>query len=567
MRTAIYTRVSCPGQKDTTSLPEQQRLAREHAAALGWEVSEPHVYKEVEGGEDLYRPCMDRLWSAIERCEIDAVVIDVLDRLSRDEGDRGAFYHHCGRYGVAVELASEDIDESEQGRTLRTLTGIMAHMERVEIRRRTQRGRKARVASGKMFVGPFPLYGYLWADPKKGERTHYIPDTETWPIVVRIFEAVAAGVAIRQVARELETEGVPTPFEVLESRRMLPAGRTASPTWQRAQILRIIHHPAYCGEHSAYRWNNTSEKIRPVETGITRKIRRKRERDIEDRDRVALPNACPALVSKELAARAQAQLAKNKENNPGRNVDPLETIFRGMTYCGRCGSKMHTAPGDKGRRYYCRARVQRNGSSIPIACPGGAVSMLASVLDPAGWADMRAWLEKPENVERLLAEWAQEERESENSATSRIEAADATIKTLREKMSSLADTIAETGNRESRRVLQEKLDHYGERVTVEERKRERLLGEAHDAVEHAREEREVREWVKIVTERAATASHEEQVGVLRALGAHVTIWRADHVHDDGWPQRYKIVLHWTGFTGQPVTLPASRDTILNHSTR
>jgi DNA invertase Pin-like site-specific DNA recombinase len=216
---------------DTTSLPEQQRIGREHAASLGWEVSEPHVYKEIEGGEDLYRPCMDRLWDAIQNREIDAVVIDVLDRLSRDEGDRGAFYHHCGRYGVAVELASEDIDESEQGRTLRTLTGIMARMERVEIRRRTQRGRRAHVAEGKMFAGAWPLYGYLWADPDRGQRTRYVKDSETWPIVVRIFEAIAAGVPIRQLARELEQEGVPTPSQTLAARGMLPAGHPVSPIW------------------------------------------------------------------------------------------------------------------------------------------------------------------------------------------------------------------------------------------------------------------------------------------------------------------------------------------------
>jgi len=93
-------------------------------------------------------------------------------------------------------------------------------------------------------------------------------------------------------------------------------------------------------------------------------------------------------------------------------------------------------------------------------------------------------------------------------------------------------------------------------VMAEERKREKLMGEARDAVEHAREEREVREWIGVVTERAATASREEQVVTLRVLGAQVTVWRADHVHDDGWPQRYKIELRWTGFTGQPVTLPA-----------
>jgi hypothetical protein len=35
MRTAIYCRVSAPGQKNTTSLPEQERINRGKAAALG----------------------------------------------------------------------------------------------------------------------------------------------------------------------------------------------------------------------------------------------------------------------------------------------------------------------------------------------------------------------------------------------------------------------------------------------------------------------------------------------------------------------------------------------------
>jgi DNA invertase Pin-like site-specific DNA recombinase len=559
MRTAIYTRVSTRGQKDTTSLPEQERLSREKVAQLGWEVSEPNVYKEVEGGEDLYRPCMDRLWEAIQRREVDAVVIDVLDRLSRDEGDQGAFYHHCDRYGVTVELASEDIDESEQGRNLRTLAGIVGRMERVDIRRRTQRGRKARVAKGKILAGAFPLYGYVWANPEKGkgQRTGYIPDPETWPIVVRIFEAVAAGVPVLRLCRELEAEGVLTPFQVLEARGQLPKGRTASPIWRRSTIRRMLHTPAYWGEHSAYRFSHTAVKIRPADTGVTRKVWQVNERDVDDPDRVALPDACPPLVSKELAERAHARLRQNKENSAGRNPDPLATLFRGMVVCGHCGGRMFTSARSgtsegEGRLYKCSRRA--NGET----CPGGVVSILSNALDPAGWADVRAWLKNEDNVRRLLAEWEQEARSAENSVTSRLEAVEATIKTLRGKMASLAETIAETANKESRRTLQEKLDSYGDQVMKEERKREKLMREAQDAVEHAREEREVREWVSVVSEHAATFTRLEQVAALRFLGAQVTVWRADHVHEDGWPQRYKIVLHWTGFTGEPVMLPARK---------
>ena len=122
-------------------------------------------------------------------------------------------YHHADRHGVTIELSSEDMDESEHGRNLRTLAGIKARMEHAAIRRRTQRGRKARAASGKMFAGAWPLYGYQWGDPEKGKRTYYIVDPETAPVVVRIFNMVADGTTIRQVSQVLEREGVPTPFQ------------------------------------------------------------------------------------------------------------------------------------------------------------------------------------------------------------------------------------------------------------------------------------------------------------------------------------------------------------------
>ena len=234
-----------------------------------------------------------------------------------------------------------------------------------------------------------------------------------------------------------------------------------------------------------------------------------------------------------------------------------------MVVCGHCGEKMFTASGSSGRRYYCRLRWQKRaggGVAIPGSCPGGGwVSMHASTLDPAVWGDVREWLNKPENVSRLLAEWEQEERSAEKSVTSRVEAAEATIRTLRGKIDSLADTIAKTANKESRRTLQEKLDNYGGQVMAQERKREKLLAEAHDAVEHAREEREVREWVSVVASHAENFSRLEQVAALRVLGAQVTIWRADYQHPDAWPQRYKIKLSWTGFIGELVILPARDD--------
>src|SRR5690349_2178799 len=131
---------------------------------------------------------------------------------------------------------------------MRTLSGIVGRMERADIRRRTQRGRKARVAAGKMFTGPHPLYGYLWGDPKAGERSYYVVDPETgWVVVVFIFEQLADGVAIRELVRVLDAREIPTPFQVLDARGQLPKGRIASNEWSHTTIQRMAWNPAYWG--------------------------------------------------------------------------------------------------------------------------------------------------------------------------------------------------------------------------------------------------------------------------------------------------------------------------------
>ena len=98
--------------------------------------------------------------------------------------------------------------------------------------------------------------------------------------VAREYDAhgIPDGATIRRVSQVLEQEGVPTPFQVLAERGQLPKGRTASPIWYRGAIRRILVHPAYWGEHTAYRWREQNEKIRPASTGITRKVKRTSER-------------------------------------------------------------------------------------------------------------------------------------------------------------------------------------------------------------------------------------------------------------------------------------------------
>jgi DNA invertase Pin-like site-specific DNA recombinase len=548
----IYCRVSSPGQKNTTSLPEQERLCREHAREQGWPISGTWVFREVEGGEDLYRPQMDRLWDAIQAGQVRRVLIDVLDRLSRDEGDQGAFYHHCDKYGCDVVLVSEDLDESEHGRNLRTLSGIMARMERSEIRRRTQRGRRARVTSGKIFTAAFPLYGYVWADPAKGERTRYVADPETAPIVQRIFRDAADGVPLHVLARSLVAEGVPTPAQLWASRGQWPEGRPYSPVWRRSTLVRLIHHPAFTGQHVAYRFEHRKMKVR--DNGVTRKVSTIRERADDDPARVPLPGACPALVSRELANMARARLVENRRENSCRIVRPDLAILRaGIARCAYCGDPV-TVQVDKERmpgtdvatrRYRCCVQLERISESNPATCPGhGCRTMATHKLDAAVWRDVLAWLSDERNVRDLLADWRAQGEQATESAASRIAATDAVMKSLRTKMTNLALAVAETADPDSRHVLQSRLDEYAAQLRIETAKRERLQGEAAAADAHAAQLATLTDWTREVTRRAGSFTWEEQRQALKALGVQVDVWRPrDEAHAGAYAQqRYRVRL-------------------------
>jgi len=104
------------------------------------------------------------------------------------------------------------------------------------------------------------------------------------------------------------------------------------------------------------------------------------------------------------------------------------------------------------------------------------------------------------------------------------------------------------------------MDDYADRLSAERAKEARLVRESTAAIDYAREASLVRMWVCTIAATAQDFTRGDIRECLRALGAVCTLWREDYVHPDGWPQRYRIKLTFTGFTsdGAPVTLPAAQ---------
>ncbi|MDP9487490.1 MAG: recombinase family protein [Actinomycetota bacterium] len=185
-RVILYTRVSTDEQAERGySLPEQMRELREHAKREGWEV----VEEVVDAGysrSSLNRPGMNRVRELVAAGDVDAVLAWKRDR-----------YGAAPWPGVlevefaAVGCALRSLDDSGEGEDAEFMGGIKDLIAKRELRVMSQRagmGKRSKAREGKI-VGSGPaLFGFRY----NADRTGYVVDEETMPIVRRIFRAIGA---------------------------------------------------------------------------------------------------------------------------------------------------------------------------------------------------------------------------------------------------------------------------------------------------------------------------------------------------------------------------------------
>jgi site-specific DNA recombinase len=82
-----------------------------------------------------------------------------LDRVSRNQVDTAILIDRIDSAGATLQLVTEDFEKSATGTFLRNAKAFVAELEHEKITERTQRGRLARVKSGKPIVSPRPPYG------------------------------------------------------------------------------------------------------------------------------------------------------------------------------------------------------------------------------------------------------------------------------------------------------------------------------------------------------------------------------------------------------------------------
>ena len=306
-------------QRDA-SIADQLRVCRAYAERQGWTTCEEYTDHAVSGATLLRAGFQALMRDALNR-RFDVVLAESLDRFSRDQEDTAGLFKRLTFAGVnIVTLAEGDITHLHIG-----FKGTMNALFLKDLAEKTHRGLRGRIEDGKSAGGL--CYGYRVVKALNagtvttGEREI---DPEQAAVVERTFRDFVAGVSPKQVAKNLNREGIAGPF-----------GGAWSPSTIYGNGKRgtgILNNELYIGRLV---WN----RLRYVKNPDTGK-RVSRLNPEAEWMRKEVPEL--RIVPDDLwtAAKSQQQQTRHTVKTAGAlgAAKRPQYLFSGLTKCGACGA-------------------------------------------------------------------------------------------------------------------------------------------------------------------------------------------------------------------------------------
>ncbi len=196
------------------------------------------------------------------------------------------------------------------------------------------------------YVGALAPYGY-----KKSIDDYHklVIDNQVAPIVKRIFYEYSIGNSGREIAENLNKDGIATPYNY----RLISKDKNIdnSKCWTSNTVLQIIRNEVYYGDLVQH----TREKISYKLT--------KRRVTLPD-ERIVVENAHEAIIDEltEYKVKKRLENSENSKRKKRKNGEILPVMFSGLLICDDCGSKLAATIKHDKRCYRC-SKYNTAGSS------------------------------------------------------------------------------------------------------------------------------------------------------------------------------------------------------------
>jgi len=374
MKSAIYTRVSSKEQVTKYSLPAQKKILTDCIAKEGHELVGIYTDAGISGERVIDRPEFQRLLLDAEEKKFNAVWIIDQDRLSRgDLADLAYIKKIFKDNNIQIctpyqKLSLGEVDDD----FLSDLFGILAKRERLKFIQRANRGRKVKAEKGEWHGGTSP-YGYIFDLTQNKYLFVNEEEATVYKLMVSLF--LDKGYGVKRIANELNRQGYK---------------RRSGKPWSTQSILYILKNPAYKG-------TLVYQKFKPYYTTANKR------RWYDDKVFTEIPNAHPALISKETFELIQGQLKNNRGKR--RTFYSLQ-LLTNLLECPLCHNtfKVGSTSNGKWKRwiYRCKTKYAHWFNKDKPDCPMKVLPI--EEYNDKVWRALQETAKRPDLIKKALEE-------------------------------------------------------------------------------------------------------------------------------------------------------------------
>lgn len=351
-----YLRLSDEEMKngESTSIQSQRMIVDSYCKQNNIVVVREFVDDGYSGG-NFDRPAFQEMLRQLAQGKANTVITKDLSRLGRDMREASYYAEQFfPEHGIHYIAISDNFDTEREN----IMAPFLFAMNEVYLRDGSRKVKD--VLRSKRENGQYcacPPYGYR----KDSQDKHRLaPNEVTAPVVRRIFEQAAGGDSSRQIALDLNADGIipPLKYRVLYRDDFSEKGAArASDLWNYTTVKRILKNPVYLGHPLL----GKSKKV---------SVKSKKKIPVPRENWAVTENTHPPLVSEALYERAQANLGRGSRDY--RAYDHVrKSIFSGIAVCAKCGYSLCSCgtvyKGEREKYWYLSCTHQRKDIADPCS--------------------------------------------------------------------------------------------------------------------------------------------------------------------------------------------------------
>ena len=339
---------------ESESITNQRRFVNDYCKRNGITLVGEFVDDGWSGG-NFERPGFQKMMKELGNGEVSIVVTKDLSRLGRDMREASYYAEQFfPEHGIRYIAINDSFDSNFDN----VMAPFQFAMNEVYLRDGSKKVKA--VLKNKRENGLYcacPPYGYKKAT---GDKNHLVPDENTAPVVQRIFKQSAKGDSTRQIAIDLNNDGVipPLKYRVLYRDNFNEKGAArSSDYWNYTTVKRILKNEVYLG-------HTVLGKSKKVSLKSNKKV------PIDKEDWAVTKNTHEPLVSEEVFYDANHNIRRNTKKYEGFE-HIRKSMFSGLVFCAKCGYALCSCgsvyKGEREKYWYLGCTQKRKGVVKPCS--------------------------------------------------------------------------------------------------------------------------------------------------------------------------------------------------------